>query len=114
MGIISDERLAKLAAESVARRMAAGCTSNRLDKLVEAENVFGRGTREMPGDIPARRRAVARIARALREERRRGKSGHWSYDLNRHIALAQAFSSLSQNEQIWQEPAASSREAPAG
>jgi hypothetical protein len=33
---------------------------------------------------------VARLARALRAERQRGRAGHWSYDLNRHIALAQA------------------------
>lgn len=31
-----------------------------------------------------------RLAKALRLERGRGLSGHWTYDLNRHIALAQA------------------------
>lgn len=31
------------------------------------------------------------IARALRAERARGRGGHWTYDLNRHIALAQAY-----------------------
>lgn len=39
----------------------------------------------------ARRRIVARLARALRAERMRGRAGHWSYDLNRHIALHQAY-----------------------
>jgi hypothetical protein len=39
----------------------------------------------------ARRRIVARLARALRAERNRGRAGHWTYDLNRHIALAQAY-----------------------
>jgi hypothetical protein len=33
---------------------------------------------------------VERLARALRAERRRARSGHWTYDLNRHIALRQA------------------------
>jgi hypothetical protein len=33
---------------------------------------------------------VGRLARALRAERRRARSGHWTYDLNRHIALRQA------------------------
>ena len=28
---------------------------------------------------------VARLERALRAERSRGRSGHWTYDLNRHI-----------------------------
>jgi len=49
----------------------------------------------MPGEIddvrPAARRSIlARLARALRAERNRGRAGHWTYDLNRHIALRQA------------------------
>lgn len=28
---------------------------------------------------------------ALRRERNRGRSGHWAYDLNRHIGLMQAY-----------------------
>jgi hypothetical protein len=39
------------------------------------------------GDVPG---IVARLERALRAERNRGRSGHWTYDLNRHIALHQA------------------------
>jgi hypothetical protein len=34
---------------------------------------------------------VARLERALRSERNRARSGHWTYDLNRHIALRQAY-----------------------
>ncbi len=33
---------------------------------------------------------VERLRSALRNERRQGKAGHWTYDLNRHIALSQA------------------------
>ena len=33
---------------------------------------------------------LARLARALRGERARGRAGHWSYSLDRHLALAQA------------------------
>ncbi len=33
---------------------------------------------------------VMRLQRALRAERNRARSGHWTYDLNRHIALHQA------------------------
>ena len=39
----------------------------------------------------ARRQILARLARALRAERMRGRAGHWTYDLNRHIALHQAY-----------------------
>lgn len=39
---------------------------------------------------PATRRFCALLARALRAERNRGRSGHWTYDLNRHLGLVQA------------------------
>jgi hypothetical protein len=39
----------------------------------------------------AQRSILRRLARALRAERNRGRAGHWTYDLNRHIALAQAY-----------------------
>ncbi len=38
----------------------------------------------------ALRSIVMRLERALRAERNRARSGHWTYDLNRHIALHQA------------------------
>jgi hypothetical protein len=43
------------------------------------------------------RAILARIARALRSERNRGRAGHWTYDLNRHIALAQAYAAERRN-----------------
>lgn len=42
-------------------------------------------------DAPTAQRILFRLADALRAERRRGRMGHWTYDLNRHIALAQAY-----------------------
>ena len=36
-------------------------------------------------------RILAKLRRALRAERRRALSGHWSYDLNRHLALLSAY-----------------------
>lgn len=41
-------------------------------------------------DGAMRARIVLRIERALERERLRGARRHWSYDLNRHIALKQA------------------------
>jgi hypothetical protein len=38
-----------------------------------------------------RRKLLARLRRALREERRRGLAGHWTYDLARHAALLRAY-----------------------
>jgi hypothetical protein len=43
------------------------------------------------GSIDNRRRIIRLLARALREERRRGVSGHWAYDLSRHAALARLY-----------------------
>jgi hypothetical protein len=34
---------------------------------------------------------LAKLRRALRAERRRATSGHWSYDLNRHLGLVSAY-----------------------
>ena len=41
--------------------------------------------------VAGRRKVLRMLARALRAERNRGRAGHWTYDLNRHIALAQAY-----------------------
>ena len=38
-----------------------------------------------------RRRVLAKLRSALRAERRRALSGHWSYDLNRHLGLLSAY-----------------------
>ena len=42
-----------------------------------------------------RRSILPRVQRALRREHFRGVARHWSYDLNRHIALKQALEYLS-------------------
>ncbi|MBK1625231.1 hypothetical protein CKO32_16855 [Afifella marina DSM 2698] len=41
-------------------------------------------------DMERARSIVAHLKCALRAERRKGRAGHWSYDLNRHIALKTA------------------------
>jgi len=33
---------------------------------------------------------IRRLEKSLAAERRRGRSGHWAYDLNRHMALISA------------------------
>jgi hypothetical protein len=75
---------------SVAQVVAAGA------QQYERERHLPRLLPLMPSEVAdnsagARRRIVARLARALRAERMRGRAGHWSYDLNRHIALSQAY-----------------------
>lgn len=45
-------------------------------------------------DERTRANMVARLLRLVERERLRGARRHWAYDLNRHIALAQALSAL--------------------
>lgn len=40
--------------------------------------------------IAGRTAIVQRLMRSLRGERVRGRAGHWSYDLNRHVGLVEA------------------------
>jgi hypothetical protein len=49
------------------------------------------GPDEIAGSEPeTTRRIILKLARALRIERARGRAGHWTYDLNRHLGLTQA------------------------
>jgi hypothetical protein len=56
------------------------------------------------------RRIVLMLACALRVERARGRAGHWTYDLNRHIGLLQAMKAERQSletrakERVHSEP----------
>lgn len=45
-------------------------------------------------DGEARTRICKRLSRLIERERLRGLRRHWSYDLNRHIALKQALNQL--------------------
>jgi hypothetical protein len=40
--------------------------------------------------VDAAARIVALLRKAIRSERQRGRAGHWTYDLNRHLALVEA------------------------
>ena len=41
--------------------------------------------------LAGRERLLARLRSALRAERRRGISGHWTYDLARHVELLRIY-----------------------
>lgn len=42
---------------------------------------------------PGTMKIAALLRKALRRERMRGRSGHWTYDLNRHMRLVEALKS---------------------
>lgn len=89
-GTLRRGRLRREAHRSVAKSVAAGIESydraRHLPRLIPIE--AGQLTDDGP-DV--QRGIVSRLARALRAERTRGRAGHWTYDLNRHIALRQAY-----------------------
>ena len=41
--------------------------------------------------VDGTKRVLRLLARALRSERRRGTAGHWTYSLQRHLALARLY-----------------------
>jgi hypothetical protein len=73
----------KQSTASQARQMAALQIACHFD-LAEA----------LKAEPAARTRIVLRLERMIERERQRGMRKHWSYDLNRHIALKQALDTL--------------------
>lgn len=80
---------------SNARRAASG-TRAQGAALYARQRILHRLLRGFPTDFPEMepdrtRLIVRRLAAALRAERALGRAGHWTYDINRHIALRQAY-----------------------
>jgi hypothetical protein len=61
------------------------------DRLSQLPGLIGLWPSEMQDFSAAgTSRILALLRKALRSERSRGRSGHWTYDLNRHLALAES------------------------
>jgi hypothetical protein len=61
------------------------------DRLSQLPRLIGLWPSEMQDHSAAgTARILALLRKALRSERSRGRSGHWTYDLNRHLALAES------------------------
>ena len=73
-------------AEAVAAGVEPYDRARHLPRLIPVEP-----DRLADGSAENRKRILAALARALRAERNRGRAGHWTYDLNRHIGLKQAY-----------------------
>jgi hypothetical protein len=76
-------RAAKQAEAAEARQTAALFLASGID--------FAKA---LAADGEEKARLVSRLERLLERERLRGSRRHWSYDLNRHIALKQALDRL--------------------
>jgi hypothetical protein len=85
----AEAALAATAQHAVRAAVRAGAVEYRRASILP--RLLPVGPAEVADESPAgTRRILALLARALRSERRRGRAGHWSYDLNRHIGLRQA------------------------
>lgn len=74
---------------ALARTVAAG--AENWDRATMLPRLVAVGPEEIADLGREGRLAVFdRLARALRGERMRGRAGHWSYSLDRHIGLMQA------------------------
>jgi hypothetical protein len=90
-------RLQRGARKAVGQSVKAGAAAydreRDLPRLIRIEpRQFGAETTR---DIET---IVGRLERALRAERNRARSGHWTYDLTRHLALRQAH--LAESERL--------------
>ncbi len=64
----------------------------RYDRCIELSRILPLWPHEIADDsVCGRERIVAKLARALRAERRRGLAGHWTYDLARHSELLRVY-----------------------
>jgi len=79
----------KRAARRSARRAHAAPPLSRFDPAA-MQRLLPVPVAQLDATSPAILRGlIARLHTALRYERRQGRAGHWSYDLNRHVALHQ-------------------------
>ena len=86
------ERPAGRVAASTPTTAAAAHAGQRYDRARDLPRLLPMWPWEMKiADAAQHARLLARLRRALREERRRGLSGHWSYDLARHAQLLAAY-----------------------
>jgi hypothetical protein len=72
------------------------------DRHRELPRILPLWPHELDDDSPQGRRLIlAKLRRALRAERRRGISGHWTYDLSRHVELLRVYrAELAESEAI--------------
>lgn len=76
-------------------RAEAQAERARAAQRIALQAVCGIDLAEAEGaDPPARALLCSRIGRMIERERMKGARRHWSYDLNRHIALKQALDHL--------------------
>ena len=87
MGDMCAEALNYVERKAARRKQAARLVAFRLATGLDLDRVLASAPAEM-------NYAVLKLERLLERERLRGWARHWSYDLNRHIALGEALGEL--------------------
>ena len=81
-------------AATIPQPVVKAASRNRYDRGRDLPGLLPLWPSEIADDSPAgRHRIVQKLRRALRQERRRGLAGHWTYNLTRHAALLRAWQS---------------------
>ena len=90
-------RISAQAAVAVQRTVRAGAAN--YERTRDLPKLARLDPRQLSAETLAGVEAIVSVLRrALRAERNRARSGHWTYDLNRHIALRQAY--LAESERL--------------
>jgi hypothetical protein len=87
MSGLSEEARHYFEQQTARRKHTARMVAFRLATGVDLDKVLGSAPAEL-------QRTVIRLERLLERERLRGCARHWTYDLNRHIALGEALGQL--------------------
>ena len=81
-------------AATIPQPVVKAASRSRYDRGRDLPGLLPLWPSEIADDSPAgRHRIVQKLRRALRQERRRGLAGHWTYNLTRHAALLRAWQS---------------------
>jgi hypothetical protein len=79
-------------ASQSANIMGTRSSAARYDRRIDLPRALPLWPHEIADDsVCGRKKIVAKLARALRAERRRGLAGHWTYDLARHSELLRVY-----------------------
>jgi hypothetical protein len=85
-------RLARRHARGRGQRPPPAAARRPYDRHTELPRVLPLWPHELDDETAeGRRRILAGLRRALRAERRRGRAGHWTYDLARHVELLRVY-----------------------
>ncbi len=92
--VTADAGERKLQNTNTALQKISGCQVNRYQRQRDLPCLLPLWPHEIRDETEAGAHVIiAKLRCALRAERQRGRTGHWSYNLDRHLGLLQAYKS---------------------